>query len=273
MLNEDLGRKQKLIDDQISVINNLKEKIEKLEESHTQSRVELENRFSDKETDLKTKIASFEANLYEGRQYFEEMLGEKDKLLKATADELNDLKKRILQQNGDHEQISIDSSLFVTASNTTGDPTIASNLSKFDAASMKSMKALYEHQIELLKVKIEMLEKTCSNYQQGIKEMNKSFGYQQQCDEMASMQTFKDIMQQLQKTNVQLETERIDLQVECARWKDESEKLHMEKENLNKKYINSEQTNQRLQTERVELESTYKNHLEQKQNELNDFTT
>ena len=73
------------------------------------------------------------------------------------------------------------------------------------------MKALYEHQIELLKVKIEMLEKTCSNYQQGIKEMNKSFGYQQQCDEMASMQNFKDIMQQLQKTNDQLETERIDL--------------------------------------------------------------
>jgi chromosome segregation ATPase len=275
VLNEDLARKQKLIEDQISVISNLKEKIEQLEEAHTQSRVELENRLNDKETDLKTKIASFEANLYEGRQYFEEMLGEKDKQLKVTIDELNELKKRILEineQGGDnHELISMISTSNTTITN--GDPLVASNLSKFDANSMKTMKSLYEHQIELLKVKIEMLEKTCANYQQGIKEMNKSFGYQQQCDEMASMQTFKDIMQQLQKTNVQLETERIDLQVECARWKDESEQVHMEKENLNKKYINSEQTNQRLQTERIELEVAYKSNIEQKQLEFYDLTT
>ena len=45
VLNEDLARKQKLIDDQILVISNLKEKIEQLEEANTQSRVELEDSF------------------------------------------------------------------------------------------------------------------------------------------------------------------------------------------------------------------------------------
>ncbi len=205
------------------------------------------------------------------------MLNEKDKHLRATMDELNELKKRILHLNGqveggsDHaELISLAAGSNVAVANDLVSSN--SNLSKFDAESMKNMKSLYEHQIELLKVKIEMLEKTCANYQQGIKEMNKSFGYQQQCDEMASMQTFKDIMQQLQKTNVELETQRIDLQVECARWKDEAEQLQIEKENLNKKYVNSDQANQRLQSERVEIESAFKKNIEQKQLELFDLT-
>lgn len=90
VLNEDLARKQKLIDDQNVVISSLKEKIENLEEAHSQSRLELENRLSEKETDLKTKIASFEANLYEGRQYFEEMLNEKDK-------SLSELRQKVMQ--------------------------------------------------------------------------------------------------------------------------------------------------------------------------------
>ena len=123
-----------------------------------------------------------------------------------------------------------------------------------------------------LKVKIEILEKTCGNYQQGIKEMNKSFGYQQQCDEMASMQTFKEIMQQLQKTNVQLETERIDLQVKCARHKEDADQLQVEKDNLNKKFLNADQTSQRLQAERAEFEANYRRQLELKNAELAEMT-
>lgn len=287
LMTDDLNKKQKLIDDQTQVIKNLKEKVELLEEEHANSRSELEKRLSEKESDLQIKIATFEANLYEGRQYFEEMLNEKDKSLKEKTHELNKLKHKLskldstsLTENEDasyNDSNDIDSSLIDIMSSTSLNQSSAvhTNLNKFDSESMKNIKSLYEHQIELLKVKIEMLEKTCSNYQQGIKEMNKSFGYQQQTDEMTSMQIFKDIMQQLQKTNVQLETEKIDLEVRVAKLKEENENLKIEKENLNKKYSNSEQTAQRLTSERVEFESSYKKQLESKQNELvqlsNDF--
>ncbi len=69
--------------------------------------------------------------------------------------------------------------------------------------------------------------------------MNKSFGQQQQTDEMTSMATFKDLMQQMHKTNAQLETERIDLQVKSSKLKEELEQVRIEKENLNRKYLNS----------------------------------
>ena len=287
LMTDDLNKKQKLIDDQNQVIKNLKEKIELLEEEHANSRSELEKRLSEKESDLQIKIATFEANLYEGRQYFEEMLNEKDKSLKEKTNELNKLKHKLskldstsLTENEDvsyNDSNDIDSSLIDIMSSTSLNQSSAvnTNLNKFDSESMKNIKSLYEHQIELLKVKIEMLEKTCSNYQQGIKEMNKSFGYQQQTDEMTSMQIFKDIMQQLQKTNVQLETEKIDLEVRVAKFREENENLKIEKENLNKKYLNSEQTAQRLTSERAEFEMSYKKQLESKQNELiqlnNDF--
>ena len=152
VLNDDLARKQKLIDDQTQAIADLKEKIEKLEETHTEARISLEARLSDKETDLKTKIALFEANLYEGRQYFEEMLNEKDHALKDALAELNQLKQRVMSLNGD-EFVSEqqDTSMLNTSVNSTTN-NHHSNLNKFDSENMKSMKALYEHQIELLKV-------------------------------------------------------------------------------------------------------------------------
>ncbi len=140
-----------------------------------------------------------------GRQYFEEMLNEKDRVIKEKTAELN----RLLKASGD-DLIIPEVDLDGTTTNKESKP---QSLSKYDDENLKSMKALYEHQIELLKVKIQMLEKTCLNYKQGIKDMNKSFGYQQHADEMSSIQIFKDLMQDLQKTNAQLETERIELQV------------------------------------------------------------
>ncbi len=66
MMTEDLAKKQRLIDDQDFVIKSLKEKIESLEESYSQTRSNLEAKINEKNIDLQTKIASFEANLYEG---------------------------------------------------------------------------------------------------------------------------------------------------------------------------------------------------------------
>ena len=111
---------------------------------------------------------------------------------------------------------------------------------------MAGMKSLYEHQIDLLKVKIQMLEKTCLNYKQGIKDMNKSFGYQQQADEMNSIQVFKNLMTELQRANAQLETERIDLRVGASRLADELERVRAEKENLNRKFVAADLANQRF---------------------------
>jgi chromosome segregation ATPase len=98
--------------------------------------------------------------------------------------------------------------------------------------------------------------------------MNKSFGQQQQTDEMTSMATFKDLMQQMHKTNAQLETERIDLQVKSSKLKEELEQVRIEKENLNRKYLNSDQINQRLQNERIEIDLNFKRNIDLKQNEI-----
>jgi chromosome segregation ATPase len=267
LLNADLSAKQNLIAEQTETIGNLKNQIK----THDNSISSLEKRLSDKEVDIKIKIAAFEANLHEGGQYFKEMLGEKDQALKRALAELNELKAKVIKSNEERqrEPISLDSAVIDNAENDTPEIPIVqlsdtpTQIQKYDRGS-ESIKALYEHQLDLLKVKIELLEKTCGNYQLGIKEMNKSFGQQQHCDELTSMHTFKELMQQLQKTNVQLETERIDLQVRVQRFKDDGEQLQAEKENLNKKFAASEQTSQRLQSERLQLESQFKQQMEDK---------
>lgn len=276
MLNEDLTRKQKLIDDQAQVIKSLKEKIETLEEQYSESRIDLEKRLNEKETDLQVKIAQFESNLHEGKHYFEDMLAEKDLALKEQASELNRLRERLNKyesvENGDdldnneNNQSAINDSSILLTSSMLNQSTAAV---KYDSENIKSIKSLYEHQIDLLKVKIEMLEKTCADYRQGIKDMNRNFGFQQQNDEITSMQIFKDLMQQLQKTNVQLETERIDLQVKVSKMKEELETLRVEKENVAKKLASVDQHNQKLSAERIELEITYKRLMESKAQEIN----
>ena len=124
---------------------------------------------------------------------------------------------------------------------------------KFDSATMESLKSLYEHQLGLLKTRNEMLERTCTNYARGIKEMSANFGIQQQSDELASMATFKELMIDLQKQNVQLETERIDLQVRVAKLKEECEQVRVEKEHVAKRMNTLNESNQRMQAERQDL--------------------
>ena len=168
MMNEESSRKQKLIEDQTVVIKSLKDKIEQLEESHSASRSELEKRLNDKEADLQYKIAAFEANLYEGKQYFEETLAEKDKQLREKIADLNQFKQKLAKYENSQVEAESVSPVALKQNDL--------RLAKFENDNINNIKSLYEHQIELLKVKIEMLEKTCSNYQQGIKDMNKSFG-------------------------------------------------------------------------------------------------
>lgn len=259
MMNEDLKQKQQLIDDQELFIKNLKDKVESLEEKYSESQSELETRLNEKDFDLQTKIAVFEANLYEGRQYFEEMLNEKDSLIKEKTIEVTRLKKKFGDDSNPTDELN-DSS------------TNPDTFSKYDNINMENMKLLYEKQIEILKDKNDMLEKTCRNYRQGIKEMNKSIGYQQQADEMSSMHIFKDLMQELQRTNAQLETEKIDLKVRATRLAEDMENTRVEKDNLNKKLLSVDQLNHRLTSERSDLEQTYKTQLNYKQNEIFELT-
>lgn len=263
MMNDDMSRKQKLIDEQNTLIKQLKDKIEHLEQQHTDSRLDLEKRLNEKEYDLQTKIATFEANLHEGRHYFEDTLREKETIIKEKTLELNQLKQRLNDSLEDSSN-QLDLTAEITESNNKTD----TNLQKFDAENLKNIKSLYEHQIELLKVKIEMLEKTCQNYQKGIKDMNKSFGQQQQTDEMTSIQSFKELMQHMHKANAQLETERIDLQVKVSKLKEDLEQTRIEKENLNRKFVNTDQLNQKLQSERNEVELNYRRQIDLKHNEL-----
>lgn len=264
MMNEDLKQRQQLIDDQELVIKNLKDKVESLEEKYSESQSELEVRLNQKDLDLQTKIAVFEANLYEGRQYFEEILNEKDSLIKEKNTELIRLKKK-LGSSADYDVNDDENELNSSSSN-------PETFSKYDNINMENMKLLYEKQIEILKDKNDMLEKTCRNYRQGIKEMNKSIGYQQQADEMSSMHIFKELMQELQRTNAQLETEKIDLKVRSTRLAEDLENTRVEKENLNKKLLTVDQLNHRLTSERGDLEQSYQSQLNYKQNEILELT-
>lgn len=145
-------------------------------------------------------------------------------------------------------------------------------LERFDTSSLDSMKALYEHQLGLLKTRNEMLERTCTNYARGIKEMSANFGIQQHSDELASMATFKELMLDLQKQNVQLETERIDLQVRVAKLKEEFEQVRVEKEHLGKRVASLTEANQRLQTERQELVDSWQREIDVTRAEADRFT-
>lgn len=126
-------------------------------------------------------------------------------------------------------------------------------LEKFESTNLDALKSLYEHQMGLLKTRNEMLERTCTNYARGIKEMSANFGIQQHSDELASIATFKELMMDLQKQNVQLETERIDLQVRVAKLKEECDQVRVEKEHMSKRVSSLSEANQRLHTERQEL--------------------
>ena len=81
------------------------------------------------------------------------------------------------------------------------------------------MTEIYEHQLELNKCKIQMLEKTCINYQNGLNDLNRSSDYLINLDKNIS--TYKAIIDDLQKQNVQLETERIELNVKCNQYQED----------------------------------------------------
>ena len=135
LMNEDLKQKTQLIEDQNLVIKSLKEKIESLEESFSESRNSLEAKLTEKDLDLQTKIASFEANLYQGRQYFEEMLNEKDAVIKEKTAELSRLKLK--QESGGELEaagnVQSEGSDGTTPANSTD------MLSKYDEENMKGM--------------------------------------------------------------------------------------------------------------------------------------
>jgi H2-forming N5,N10-methylenetetrahydromethanopterin dehydrogenase-like enzyme len=141
-------------------------------------------------------------------------------------------------------------------------------LEKFDSTSLESIKSLYEHQLALLKTRNEMVERTCSNYARGIKDMAANFGIQQHSDELASMATFKELMLDLQKQNVQLETERIDLQVKVSKLKEEGEQVRVEKEHISKRVTTLAEANQKLQAERHDLMEACQKEVDAVKNEL-----
>lgn len=148
LMTEDLNAKQKLIEEQNQTILELNEKILILEGELEKAHRNLEKRLNEKQTDLQIKIAQFEANLREGKMYFEDVLAEKTK-------EITRLKQKLEQLGHIGDDQVQNSDLNNQAIN------------KFEIDNIKNIKALYEHQIDILKVKIDMLEKTCTNYQRG----------------------------------------------------------------------------------------------------------
>jgi chromosome segregation ATPase len=258
-MQEDLGRRQKLIDDQQLVIKSLREKIESLEEEYEKARIDLEVKLSEREADLKLKIATFEANLNEGRHYFEDVLREKQS-------EIDTLKRKLGDDDhlgGENHGREEERKPLVSAS--------TSSLEKFESTTIDSLKSLYEHQLGLLRTRNEMLERTCANYAKGIKEMSANFGIQQHSDELASMATFKELMLDLQKTNVQLETDRIDLQVRAAKLKEECEQVRVEKEHLGKRVTSLAEANSKWQAEKQELIDAWRREVDTVRSELDRF--
>ena len=66
----------------------------------------------------------------------------------------------------------------------------------------------------------------------------------------SSKTVYTDIIGDLQKKNVKLETEKIELEVKVKQLDEEKNRLLKEKENLNKKYLNADQERQKYLTER-----------------------
>jgi hypothetical protein len=87
------------------------------------------------------------------------------------------------------------------------------------AVHLLSHQEIYEHQLELNKCKIQMLEKTCLNYQHAVNDLNRSSDHLINLDRNIS--TYKSIIDDLQKQNVQLETEKIELHVKCSQYGDD----------------------------------------------------
>lgn len=267
-MQEDLSRRQKLIDDQQMVIKSLREKVESLEEEHEKARIDFEMKLNEREADLKLKIATFEANLNEGRHYFEDVLREKQA-------EIDVLKRRLDAEaregsevgEGDDEQEKSRQDKALASSSRSS--LVVERFGKL--ATIDSLKSLYEHQLGLLRTRNEMLERTCANYAKGIKEMSANFGIQQHSDELASMATFKELMLDLQKTNVQLETERIDLQVRAAKLKEECDQVRVEKEHLSKRVASLTEANSKWQAERQELVDACRRDVDTLRAELDRF--
>lgn len=98
--------------------------------------------------------------------------------------------------------------------------------------------------------------------------MNKNFGIQQLSDEANSIQAFRDLIQEIQKSNVNLETEKIDLQVNNTKLQSLLDQTKIEKENLNKKFQTADQLNQRLSQEKNDLENNYRSIINSKESEI-----
>ncbi len=64
-----------------------------------------------------------------------------------------------------------------------------------------------------------MLEKTCMNYQNGLNDLNLSSDYLINLDK--NINTYKSIIDDLQKQSVLLETEKIELNVKCNQYSED----------------------------------------------------
>ncbi len=352
--NEELHIKEKLIEDQQSIINSLKNKIENLEETFEINKVDLENRLNNKEEDLKHKIDIFETNLHYGRKYFEEILDEKEQMISEKTNEINNLNLKLTKKYEDdlqthhkslnqfieslkielneknieidqikqHHQNEIQQLVVANQLNSYADEyyrlfnakivelnseleskqstisrlkdelaqkeqlisekensaillknQLAMSESKFNDSKLvemstkklkekfdqdlKNMKEIHEHQTELNRVKTNMLEKTIENYQKGYNELSKSSDAIVNYD--SSKTVYTGIIDDIQKHNAQLETEKIDLEVRIRQLSEQQQDLLREKENLNKKYLAADQERMKYITERDAYD---KNHLE-----------
>jgi len=102
-----------------------------------------------------------------------------------------------LQKNNDNnnEQHLVTNSSSSTTNNNNENSSL-STIQKYDAENLKNIKSLYEHQIDLLKVKIDMLEKTCNNYKKGmIFSLLKGFKRTKKCENLYKTSNF--LMQKL----------------------------------------------------------------------------
>lgn len=102
-------------------------------------------------------------------------------------------------------------------------------------ADLRHFKQINEHQVGVLKSKIDMLEKTISNYHTGLSSLNKSSDEISQLD--TSQHVYKGIIDELQKLNVQLETDKIESDVKIKNLNETIANLEREKENLNKRFV------------------------------------
>lgn len=249
---------KKCEDNQLITQNNSNQVINNLKQELAGKYAEIDQLKQQHALEINQLCVANQLNTYTDEYYrhFQSKITELNTDIELKVQTINKLKEELTSKDQqlsekDKTVITLENQLSLSGSKLNESKQIESSMKKlkekFDI-DLKNMKELHDHQIELNRCKINMLEKTIENYQRAYNDLSKSSDAIVNFDSSSSI--YKGIIDEIQKLNAKLETEKIDLEVKCNQLSEQITRLEQEKENLNKKYQAADQERQRYVNER-----------------------